>query len=72
MSEQHSDLIMSNSSSGAAPKQRYYHHMIIGAHAARSNTFSEAFQKQDPIDPISLKKLLLRSMCSVMYSVVGC
>ena len=42
--------------------QKYYHHILVDTHASRSHTFSQAFEKQESLDCISLKKLLLRSM----------
>jgi len=60
-----------NCSSPAYNKEHHYH-LLIDNHAPRSFAFSQAFEKQNTMDPISLKKLFLRSMFCVIlceYSV---
>jgi len=54
-----------NCSSPAYCKEHHYH-LLIDNHAPRSFAFSKAFEKQNTMDPISLKKLFLRSMCIVV------
>ena len=63
IAEQHSELnLQASLGNNATLNQRHYHHVLVDIHAARSYTFSQAFDKQEAKDPISLKKLLLRSM----------
>ena len=73
IAEHHFELNLNTSidNSTATLNQRHYHHMLIDSHASRSYTFSQAFEKQEPVDPISVKKLFLRSthysiVCSVL------
>ena len=71
IAEQHCELNL-NTATNTNPilNQRYYHHLLVDTHASRSYTFSQAFEKQDQLESISLKKLLLRSvLCSGVVCV---
>ena len=63
IAEQHCELNLNTThNNNAILNQRYYHHVLVDTQVSRSHTFSQAFEKQELPDSITLKKLLLRSV----------